>query len=52
MKMLGRVNRWSNKALVFFNKTSNLYKLDKDEYKKLTKKAVASTYKRVHDKTK
>ena len=43
------INR-SNKVLVFADKTSNIYKLDTDEYKKLTTEAVTSTYKKVHDK--
>ena len=33
----------SNKVLVFADKTSNIYKLDTDEYKKLTTEAVTST---------
>ena len=40
----------SNKVLVFADKTSNIYKLDTDEYKKLTTEAVTSTYKKVPDK--
>ena len=40
----------SNKVLVFADKMSNIYKLDTDEYKKLTTEAVTSTYKKVHDK--
>ena len=35
---------------VFADKTSNIYKLDADEYKKLTTAAVTSTYKKVPDK--
>ena len=40
----------SNKVLVFADKTSNIYKLDTDEYKKLTTEAVTSTYKKIPDK--
>ena len=40
----------SNKVLVFADKKSNIYKLDTDEYKKLTTEAVTSTYKKVPDK--
>ena len=39
----------SNKVLVFADKMSNIYKLDTDEYKKLTE-AVTSAYKKVPDK--
>ena len=45
-----RVIKRSNKVLVFADKTSNIYKLDTDEYKKLTTEAVTSTYKKVPDK--
>ena len=45
-----RVMKRSNKVLVFTDKTSNIYKLDTDEYKKLTTEAVTSTYKKVPDK--
>ena len=40
-----RVIKRSNKVLVFADKTSNIYKLDIDEYK-LTTEAVTSTNKR------
>ena len=40
----------SNKVLVFADKTSNIYKLDTDEYKKLRTEAITSTYKKVPDK--
>ena len=40
----------SNKVLVFADKTSNIYKLDTYEYKKLTTEAVTSTNKKVPDK--
>ena len=40
-----RVIRQSNKVLVFTDKTSNIYKLDTDEYKELATEAVTSTYK-------
>ena len=42
-----RVIKRSNKVLVFPNKSSNIYKLDTDKYKKLTTEAVTSTYKKV-----
>ena len=45
-----RVIKRSNKVLVFADKTSNIYKLDTDEYKKLTTEAITSTYKKVPDK--
>ena len=45
-----RVIKRSNKVLVFADKTSNIYKLDTDEYKKLTTETVPSTYKKVPDK--
>ena len=45
-----RVINWSNKVLVFADKTSNIYKLDTDEYKKWTTEAVTSTYKKLPDK--
>ena len=45
-----RVIKWSNEVLVFADKTSNVYKLDTDEYKKLTNEAVTSTYKKIPDK--
>ena len=45
-----RVIKRSNKVLVFANKTSNINKLDKDEYKKSKTEAVTSTYKKVPDK--
>ena len=45
-----RVIKQSNKVLVFADKTSNIYKLDTDEHKKLTTEAVTSTYKKVPDK--
>ena len=45
-----RVIKRSNKILVLADKTSNIYKLDTDEYKKLTTEAVTSTYKKVPDK--
>ena len=35
---------------MFADKTSNIYKLDTDEYEKITTEAVASTYKKVLDK--
>ena len=35
---------------MFADKTSNFYKLDTDEYEKITTEAVASTYKKVPDK--
>ena len=38
------------KVLVFADKTSNIYKLDMDEFKKLTTEAITSTYKKVPDK--
>ena len=37
-------------VLVLADKTCNIYKLDIDEYKKLTTEAVTSTYKKVPDK--
>ena len=40
----------SNKVLIFADKTSNIYKLDTDEYKKLISEAVTSTYKKVPNK--
>ena len=40
----------SNKVLAFADKTSNIYKLDTDEYKKITTEAITSTYKKVPDK--
>ena len=46
-----RVIKRSNKVLVFADKTSNIYKLDTDEYKKLTTETVTSTYKKVPNKT-
>ena len=45
-----KVIKRSNKVLVFADKTSNIYKLDTDEYKKLTTEAITSTYKKVPDK--
>ena len=42
-----RIIKRSNKVSVFANKTSNIYKLDTDEYKKLTSEAVISTFKKV-----
>ena len=36
--------------MVFADKTSNIYKLNTDEYKNLTTEAVTSTYKKVSDK--
>ena len=45
-----KVIKRSNKVLVFADKTSNIYKLVTDEYKKLTTEAVTSTYKKVPDK--
>ena len=44
------VIKQSNKVLVFADKTSNVYKLDSDEYKKLTTEAVTSAYKKFPDK--
>ena len=41
-----RVIKRSIKVLVFADKTSNIYKLDTDEYRKLTTGAVTSTYNR------
>ena len=41
----------SNKVLVFPDKTSNIHKIDTDEYKRLTTEAITSTYKKVPDKT-
>ena len=40
-----RVIKLSNKVLVFPDRTCNIYKLDTNEYKKLTTEAVTSTYK-------
>ena len=45
-----RVISRPNKVLVFADKTSNIYKSDTDEYRKLTTEAVKSTYKKVPDK--
>ena len=45
-----RVIKRSNKVLIFADKTSNIYKLDTDEYRKLTTEVVTSTYKKVPDK--
>ena len=45
-----RVIKQSNKVLVLAAKTSNVYKLDTNEYKKLTTEAVTSTIKKVPDK--
>ena len=42
-----KVIKRSNKVLVFADKTSNIYKFDTDEYKKLTTEAVTSTYRKV-----
>ena len=40
----------SNKVLVCADKTSNIYKLDKETYAKLTTEAITSSYKKVPDK--
>ena len=45
-----RVIKQSNKVLLFTDKTSNIYKLDTDEYKKLATEAVTSTCKYFPDK--
>ena len=45
-----RVIKRSNKVLVFADKTFRTYKLDTDEYKKLTTEAVISSYKMVPGK--
>ena len=45
-----RVIKQSNKVLVLAAKTSNISKLDTDEYKKLTTETVTSTIKKVPDK--
>ena len=42
-----RVIKRSNKVLVLPDKSSNIYKLDTDKYKKLTTEAVTSTCKKV-----
>ena len=45
-----RVIKRSNEVLVFADETSYIYKLDTDEYQKLTTEAVTSTCKKVPDK--
>ena len=37
-----------NNTLTFANKTTNLYKLDKEQYKKLLKDSITTTYKKVN----
>ena len=40
----------SKKIFVFADKTSNIFQIEKDEYKKLTTDAITSAYKKVSDK--
>ena len=40
----------SKKIFVFADKTSNIYRIEKDEYNKVTNDAITSIYKRVHYK--
>ena len=37
------------KILLFVDKTSNIYQIEKDSYKKLTTDAMTSTYKKIID---
>ena len=40
----------SKRLFVFADKTSNIYQIEKNEYKKLTSDAITSTYKKIPDK--
>ena len=38
------------KALTFADKTSNMYRFEKEEYRRLLQNAVTKTYKKIHQR--